>query len=482
MAFQVTEEALAKLEALDDAAKRTVLAKLSGEERAQVVAALPGWRTKQSQPTAETKPGPKPSWAESLASGAGQAALGFGDELGALGQAELEGLSGLADVARGKKPVGQVLEDAVGTYRTARGENRQIDEAARKNHPGWYYGGLGAGTLATAGALPTLRAAQGAGAGTRILVNAVNGIAQGGAYGAGASEADLTQGEEGRFARDVATSSGVGGAAGGVLGGIGAAVSGLRNRAGRGLSEALEAERAVQERLAEKNIKSALGSYRSSIQSASRDLEVLEREAAQGTDDVAVRARAWLQTPEAQGLRAQVAGSKLGTAPERISEMDAARAQYQQLAAGKEANVEAQTAEALSNPVRKHVAPRLLTLGHRALPPLIAAAGGALGGTEGAIAGGVVGGIMSLTQGLPGRIVKNLIEKPAVRKVFWERVLSMSGGATEGNMAAVNALEAAAQRGPAALSAAFEEIRGSAQQPGAEAPPDRAKALRKGLE
>lgn len=428
------------------------------------------------------KKGPQVSKWQALLSGVGQAAGGFGDELGALGQAELAGLTGLVDVARGKTSLRELPGEVAGTYRAARSENRQLDEASREQHPLPFYGGMAGGILASAPAMPSMAVAKGAGFGSRLLANALTGTAQGGLYGAGASEADLTKDELGKFAKDVGRSAAVGGVTSGVLGAAGAGLRAIRGRAVKGAKEAAAAEEEVQRRLAEKAIKSKQGEYRSSIQSASRDIEVLER-AAQGSDDVAQKARAWLQSPEAEAVRAQVATSKLGTAPERIAEMGTLREQLGQLVAGKQDNIATQTAEALKDPVRKHVAPRLLTLAHRLAPPAMATVGGLVGGGEGALVGGALGAVMSLVQGHPGRIVKNLLEKPATRKLFWEKVITMGGGATRENVAMVTALEAAAEKGPQAFLAALREAGVPVvADEGATPPQDRARALRDALE
>lgn len=339
--------------------------------------------------------------------------------------------------------------------------NLALEQQAQREYPG-----LSTAASITSAALTPLpkfgKLAEGAGILAKGANAAKQGAAAGAIFGAGSSDADLEKGEIGKLLFD----TGVGGAAGGGLGGgLGLAggagsklLSLMRDRAAKGAGDAVAAEEAIQKALAEKNISSAVGSFRSSIQSASRDLEVLEnaaRSLPRGNPQ-GDAARAYLNSAEGIALRERVAATKLTTAPERIAEMGEKKATLDALTAGKDASVSAQTAEALKNPVKKHVTPRLLTLGHRLLPPLMGAVGGAIGGAEGATAGFIGGGIMSLTQGLPGRIIKNAAQKPAVRKAFWDSVFKAAGVAQ--NAAMVSVLETAAQQGPQAFAVAASDL------------------------
>jgi hypothetical protein len=297
--------------------------------------------------------------------------------------------------------------------------------------PGAYLGGELAGGIAVP--LPGGAARSGLSVGAKLARGAKTGAATGAALGLGMSDADLTKGEFGEAALSTGLGAGLG-AAGGVLGegigmGVGKVAGAVRGRVQRGVQEAVDAETAAQRALQEKAEASAQGTYRSGVQSASRDLEVLQREAAALPDGSPLKKQIqdYLASPEGLAVREQVASNKLVTAPERISEMQQKLAEYQALVTGREANIAQNTDEALANPVQRHVKPRLATLGHRAIPPLLAGIGGMVGGVEGAGVGTGLGIGMSLIQGRPGVIIKNLMQKPAVRKWFWEKVLSGVG-------------------------------------------------------
>lgn len=304
--------------------------------------------------------------------------------------------------------------------------------------------------------------------GRRLLrAGLMRGAPQGALYGAGKSEAETAGG----VAAD-AGKGGVVGAVGGILGevipaGIGAGIRKLRRVAAAGSKNAVEAERAAQKALAEKNIASAKGSLGSEVQSASRDLEVLERQAtALANTAEGKAAAAYLASPEGLALRQQVAAAKLESAPQRISAMGEKRAALDELVAGKDEAVERMTAEGLAKPVSRHVLPRLKTLSYRFAPAAIGGLGGAIGGAEGAVAGTILGGVMSATQGAPGRIIRNMTQKPAVQKAFWDGVLKATGGANPESLRVVRALQFAAARGPeelAATSAALAERSPAAQ-------------------
>jgi hypothetical protein len=132
---------------------------------------------------------------EAIGSGVIQGAtLGFSDEL--------EG------VARRAKDV--LLGRTGKTYSEYRNESRAMDAGTREAHPVAYGAGEVGGGLATM-LIPGAAVGAGAGAGRA----AVNAAKVGAVAGAGNSEADLTEGEVGKFAKDVGTSAAVSGAIGG---------------------------------------------------------------------------------------------------------------------------------------------------------------------------------------------------------------------------------------------------------------------------
>lgn len=369
----------------------------------------------------------------------------------------VQALKAGADPRRLLHPV-DTLRDAVGDYRQGRDQMRGQLAEIDKAHPYLHSGAQAASAMAIP--IP--------GASARTLAGAVKmGAGFGAATGAGNSEADLAKLIDGAPGEGMAElkkflvetlGSGVLGGAGGAVGNllpraIAAGAGKLRGAAQKGIQNAVDAETGAQTQLVEKSIRGSVGEYRSAVQSASRDLEVLA-DKARGTGPVAEEARAYLASPEAAKLSDAIAKAKLETAPERISEMEAKQEALRNLTQGKQAAIEAQTGEALRDPGRKRILPRVWTLGHRMLPLVAPAVGAAIAGKEGAYIGSGVGAVMSLTQGLPGRIIKNLVTKPAVRKAFWERVLSSTGGSNPANSAIVRALESAAQKGDKAFSIA----------------------------
>lgn len=354
-----------------------------------------------------------PGGLESFARGAAQGAtLGFADEIAG-------GARALYDVATGDP----TLTDLPELYRQRRGESREAFRAAEEAEPGAFGAGQAGGALLTA-LVPGGAAVRGVGGAL------ATGAALGAAQGLGESEADLTEGEFGEAMGDVGAGGLVGGAlggAGGVLAkGAGAVARRVGGRAQRGIAAA-EGEEAAKQALKQAQAEaSALGRYRSGVQSASRDLEVLGREAADLPDDALRRqAQDFLASPESVAVRKQVVAGKLGTGPERISEMQQLGSEYGALVSGREGLIKQATEAALADPFRRQFVPRLATLGHRLLPAALAGAGGILGGPEGAAAGAGLGGVMALTQGRPGIILRNLVRSPATRRALWSAVLRM---------------------------------------------------------
>ncbi len=162
-----------------------------------------------SQPfdTETSAPPDKTSRLEAAASALSQAPFGFGDELGALGQAS----AGTMQKYESPQDMGRAFMD---TYRQARGENRQIDEAAAEEHPGIYYP-----TLLAGGVLSSLGGDASAGPrtlGALVKAGAKSGLKLGAVAGLGGGNADLTKGE----LLKALLQSGVGSVAGGALGSI----------------------------------------------------------------------------------------------------------------------------------------------------------------------------------------------------------------------------------------------------------------------
>jgi hypothetical protein len=331
----------------------------------------------------------------------------FADEIGA-------GASALAAKVGGdERPIGEI-------YGSERDESRENFRRAEEAHPGIsmtgeVVGGALTGLIPGLGAVRTLKGAAALGAGL------------GAAQGLGASEADLLEGEVGEAAVDAGLGGLVGAGAGALGHAVGKGVEAIRGRAARGIGKAVADQEALATKATDEAIASAQGKYRSGVQSASRDLEVLGREAAALPGEVGERAASFIDSPQGLSVREQVAANKLTTAPERISEMEQLRAAHAALAGNREQEIARRTAEGLKDPIRRQFAPRLATLGHRLLPAALAGLGGAMGGPEGAAVGTGLGAVMALTQGRPGIIIRNLIRSPASRKLLWEWVDAAAG-------------------------------------------------------
>lgn len=401
------------------------------------------------------------------------ASLGFADELGGLVQAAQQTVNSalpgpLRRLAEKYHPLyvppatetsGRELS-AKEVFHAARAGNRADDAQVEAAQPtAFLIGELGGGALVP---IPGAGAARGTKLGARLGRAAAQGAGMGAAYGLGHSEADLTRGELGQAALDTGLGAGLGAGAGALAEGVGSVLGSglrrLRNRANRGSQTAVDAERAAQAALKEKEIRGAVGEYRSAVQSGSRDLEVMAREAAElPPGPLKQSLQRFLNSDEGLAVRSQVAAGKLESAPERVAEIASKADALRRLGQTKDASIDAATGEALRNPLQKHAASRLRTLGYRAMPALAGTAGYAIGGPEGSVLGVGLGTVMSLTQGAPGRILKNLIDKPAVRKAMWDKVLALTGD-SPGSAAVISALETAAQRGEQSFIAEVSQL------------------------
>jgi hypothetical protein len=357
----------------------------------------------QSQASPQSaEPGKMGAGKAALLGGAQGATLGFGDEVGGVIQ------------ALGRKFFqGDGDKDFADLYREERDAFRSENAQAEQDQGGAYLAGNLGGGIITAPLMP-----GGAGAsGLKALVK--SGAALGAVSGAGSSEADTLGG--------VAADTALGGVLGGVSGAVG---KGIEKGAGYVLGKARgAAQKMVGKAVSDSNeqqaakllatYQSAQGKARSAIQSASRDLEVLEREAATGTGEVAEQARNFLGSDKAQALKERVLTGKLTTAPERISEMEALEAAARELVPTDE-KLAAAVAGDLSDPAKKHLLPRARTLAARSLPWLIGAGGVAMGEPEIAAP---AAGLLALTYGRPGTIFRNAMAKPGVRKAAGEAAL-----------------------------------------------------------
>jgi hypothetical protein len=141
---------------------------------------------------------------------------------------------------RGATPPRLTQEETLAAYRAARDDRREAKKAAQEARPGLYLATQIGGGIATAPFLP-------GGAVASASKAAVAGAGYGMLAGAGASEADLTRGEAGQFAADIAKGGTIGGIAGPVASlvgkGVGALVSKVRGTRGAEKVAAQTAER-----------------------------------------------------------------------------------------------------------------------------------------------------------------------------------------------------------------------------------------------
>lgn len=144
---------------------------------------------------------PKPSGTEAVLRGAAQgASAGFVDELGGVGAAIGDAAWNLFGKGKGDDRTFKPTE----AYREGRNEYRVDDKAAEAAHPVKFGAANIAGSLAT---IPL----TGAGGGAAKIIG--RGAAEGAAYAAGGSEADLTKGEGRQLLEDTGKGALFGGAA-----------------------------------------------------------------------------------------------------------------------------------------------------------------------------------------------------------------------------------------------------------------------------
>lgn len=389
-------------------------------------------------------PKAEPSQLRAGAVGATQGlTLGFGDEIGAgIGQFFLGGsgvkpgaaaapsLDDSPEVAEIKAKLNapqpsdyELLRDGM------RGEAKALEEA----HPATFGGAQLAGGIATsfipAGAVMK---------GTGMLAKGARAIASPVGQGALNSfgNAEGTAGEQalqtaGGAALGKVADKAIGGVANKLGNNVRKFVGGERKFDGlagwfRGkAADAAEDKVAAATGKVDKAIRSSQGSYRGKVGEASRDLEVLEREAREGVGEVADKARAYLQTPEAKALKDMVLENKLLSAPERIADVSALKNEFGELAAGRGDDIANEIAEKSANPIKSVVTPRLKAhLVNKGLPVAATAAGSTVGNmlggedhdTLGTALGGGVGFGLSLFGGNPGTVIKNVAKNPYLRE------------------------------------------------------------------
>lgn len=156
--------------------------------------------------------------------------LGFDDEIGGLSGAAVQGVNAAYRTLSGQDPSAWSDLDLADEYAQARDEVRADKAAAEEANP-WTYGAGslvgGAVTTAAPGIAALSAVPKGAGTLTKMAVGARSGAATGALAGAGASEADLTEGDVEGVARDTLRGAEMGG-------GVGAAIPGAMWLGGKG--------------------------------------------------------------------------------------------------------------------------------------------------------------------------------------------------------------------------------------------------------
>lgn len=384
----------AMLDALDKAgpdARKAFFARRTPEERQALAEAIPKWR--ESQPS---------ELASGALGGLQGVSLGFADEM--------EGLAGaLANkVGGGEFDYTERRDKARERYAEAERVNPKSFTAGR------VVGGVGGVLLPGGAAAKTLKGAMALGAAT------------GAAQGLGESEADLTEGEVGEAAKDAVVGGAVGAGAGAIGHGASRAAGALANRAKQGVRVAdadLGAEEYAARYATKKSAEGAVGGEAAAgLNALAKAEEVVANTAGHYGPQELAQAQRFLASPKAGEIRRRAAGNVLDRGEGRLagSLVDAERQMGAAHAAMDPAAVAAGAEARGAGALRKQLAPRVWTLGHRLLPVMLTAAGGAVGGAEGAGVGAGLGGIMALTQGRPGIIIRNAIRSPGVRKSVWE--------------------------------------------------------------
>lgn len=367
-------------------------------------------------PTAQ--PAPQEPGALDATSGFGTALRHFGKgaSLGFID--ELAGLQGMGDEVSGRlfgsdalaqyrdRPLMQAL---AARYRRERDDSRRELAAGEDAHP------IIAGAADIAGGLavpmPGGGAKTGAGLLQRALQLAGKGAVYGAAAGAGGSDADLTRGELGRFAGDVAGST----LAGGALGGAGGLLAG---KGGQVVARAEEDARAAAQKAADKAFNSARSSLGGETSTAARTLEQIERALSDPGVDPAVKAKAlaFRQSPEGVALVNQVIESSVERGGGQMGRLAAAKQALADAAAGKAPSaIEASTAARTSLPqAARAVGSRFVHMAQKVVPPVV---GGIVGerlfGSP--LLGAGVGAVTSAVMGAPGRTLANMVRDPSVR-------------------------------------------------------------------
>lgn len=338
----------------------------------------------------------------------------------------------------------ELARGALGAYRTERDRGRAFQKELREANPKAYLAGeLGGAVLMPVPGSGTVKGAtllKRAGQATK------QGAAMGAAFGFGNSEADLTQGD----VRGVAGDTAIGAAAGAAGGAVGETlltggrklVDFARKRATAGIEKASADALAAAEKAKEKALAAARGALGGDTAATFKTFDRLREILADAIAPAELRASAQshLDSPvfkEAMRAAQEEYVSKAGSMLARITK---GREEVAEKAA---VDVAEQATEALANPIRTQVVPRLKTYASRMLPI-------AMGSYVGGVPGTILGGVAAAAMGRPGTALANMARSPAVRKGAWEAVTALTGGATP----EATVLATALRRSPRAIGSA----------------------------
>jgi len=231
------------------------------------------------------------------------------DEMRGLGEA-LDP-SRLGETAR-RALAGEQVEGPIDTYRRVRDSTRnEVNRATRNASPVVNVAGVSIPVLPALGAAaPSLLAPNPAGVLGRIASAGV----QGAESALGTSTADLTRGEGGQLAKDVALGGGIGLASGGVAEAMGAPLRALSRATGAEASAAKDAVTAATQAAKDKAAASALGGVGRITATQGNSMEtVMEvlRNPQWFSDDVVQEAYAIAQSPEGKLMLSRAASNNL---------------------------------------------------------------------------------------------------------------------------------------------------------------------------
>lgn len=343
-------------------------------------------------------------------------------------------------------------------YRQVRNETRRDVQRAESKSPTVEVGGLPLKPVALAGAAaPSMAAGVPSSWLARIL-------ASGGAAAvdeAGASTADLTEGEGEQFARDVGGAAGMGLAAGGAAEGLTAPLRYVGARAGREAVAAKQALTDATQAAKDKAARSALGSLGGVVSAQGNAAETISdvlRNPHLYPQNVVNAANTFVQSPEGKMLFGRAATNNLERMPGLLGREEEARRVLMEA-------TQAASPGAVASEVAQKTAPDAILgdLGRKASRSLgqraaLAAGGAALGsgaswltgvdpekgGAFGALAGYGAPGVLSFA--------RNQANNPALQFGANALVEKLIGGAAGGFSKAARVME------PTAKSAARNEV------------------------